>query len=174
VLFQLTSGQRPFAKNKINELFADVDHISHQNLQARIKHRLGSVKVQPNLPEIALHIMAMIDEPAAKVGELEEPIHNDPAIAHRLLQVVSTPLFAGSGQRAGGWTVQHAILRLEWKTVGVIAQQIMLVNSLVRPQNSAFDLRRYWEHSVGCAPIADRLVNENLIALPSPVNFNGY
>jgi HD-like signal output (HDOD) protein len=48
------------------------------------------------------------------------------------------------------------------------------MNSLVRPNNSAFDLRRFWEHSVGCALVADRLVNENLIALPSPVNFNDY
>lgn len=163
-----------FAKNKIGELFDGVNQISHQELQARINHRLGSVKVLPTLPEIALRIMAMINEPDAKVGELEELISNDPAIVHRLLQVVSTPLFAGSGQRAGGWTVQDAILRLGWKKVGVIAQQIKLMNSLVRPQNSAFDLRRFWEHSVGCALIADRLVNENLIALPTPVNFNDY
>lgn len=163
-----------FARNKIGELFDGIDHISHQELQARIKHRLSSVKVLPTLPEIALRIMAMINEPDAKVGELEELISNDPAIVHRLLQVVSTPLFAGSGQRAGGWTVQDAILRLGWKKVGVIAQQIKLMNSLVRPQNSIFDLRRFWEHSVGCALIADRLVNENLIALPGPVNFNDY
>jgi HD-like signal output (HDOD) protein len=63
---------------------------------------------------------------------------------------------------------------LGWKKVGVIAQQIKLMNSLVRPNNSAFDLRRFWEHSVGCALIADRLVSENLIALPAQVNFNDY
>lgn len=163
-----------FARNKIGELFDGVDRISHQELQARIKHRLGSVKVLPTLPEVALRIMAMINEPDAKVSELEELISNDPAIVHRLLQVVSTPLFAGNNQRAGGWTVQDAILRLGWKKVGVIAQQIKLMNSLVRPNNSAFDLRRFWEHSVGCALIADRLVSENLIKLAAPVNFNDY
>ena len=163
-----------FARNKIDELFDGIDHISHQELQARIKHRLGNVKVLPTLPEIALRIMAMIEEPDAQAGALEELISSDPAIVHRLLQVVSTPLFAGSGQRAGGWTVQDAILRLGWKKVGVIAQQIKLMNSLVRPQNSAFDLRRFWEHSVGCALIADRLVNENLVMLPAAVNFNDY
>ena len=36
-----------------------------------------------------------------------------------------------------------------------IAQQIKLINSLVKPENSPFNLRRFWVHSVGCAVIAD-------------------
>jgi len=101
-------------------------------------------------------------------------ISSDPAIMHRLLQVVSTPLFAGTSQRPGGWTLQEAILRLGWKKVGVIAQQIKLMNSLVRPQDSAFNLRRFWEHSVGCALIADRLCGDKLVTPPSVVGFNDY
>ena len=47
------------------------------------------------------------------------------------------------------------IMRLGLKKVGVIAQQIILMNSLVKIKETSFDLRRFWEHSVGCALIDD-------------------
>lgn len=166
--------QTVFAKNKIGELFDGAEDLPHEELQQRIKHRLQSVKVLPTLPEIALRIMGMVNDPDTRVEQLQELISSDPAIMHRLLQVVSTPLFAGTSQRPGGWTLQEAILRLGWKKVGIIAQQIKLMNSLVRPQESAFNLRRFWEHSVGCAFIADRLCNDKLVTLPAAVNFNDY
>lgn len=48
------------------------------------------------------------------------------------------------------------------------------MNSLVRPQESQFDLPRFWMHSVGCALIADRLVNGKRVSLPEELDFNDY
>ena len=65
-------------------------------------------------------------------------------------------------------------MRLGRRKVGAIAQQIQMMNSLVKPEESLFDLKRFWEHSVGCAIIADALYTRKLIPLKSTIEFNDY
>ncbi|HCV24306.1 MAG TPA: HDOD domain-containing protein [Candidatus Latescibacteria bacterium] len=48
------------------------------------------------------------------------------------------------------------------------------MNSLVQPEESLFDLRRFWEHCVACALIADRLVKRKLLPLSKPLPFSDY
>ena len=56
------------------------------------------------------------------------------------------------------------------RKVGCISQQIALINSLVKPEESAFYLRRFWGHSVGTAVIADKLYTEGMISLGTELN----
>ena len=86
---------------------------------------------------------------------------------------MKSPIFSGTGHR-GKWTLTEIIVRLGRRQVGAIAQQIAIINSLVRPEESAFDLRRFWQHSVGCAMIADRLYTRDLISLRAKIEFNEY
>jgi len=58
--------------------------------------------------------------------------------------------------------------------VAAIAQQVSLVSSLAKPLQSKFDLRRFWEHSVGCAMVADRLVSDGHVHPAQPVEYNQY
>ena len=51
---------------------------------------------------------------------------------------------------------------------------MILMTSLVKPDNNLFDIRRFWEHSVGCAIIADRLYREKLVDFRTKVEFNDY
>jgi HD-like signal output (HDOD) protein len=91
----------------------------------------------------------------------------------KLLQVVRSPLLGSSVQR-GKWTLGDIIVRLGLKKVGAIAQQVKLINSLVRPHDSGFDMRRFWEHSVGTAVVADRLYSQRLVRLGGEIAFNDY
>ena len=148
-------------------------HVPHAVLQKRIKSRLKHLQVFPTLPDVVAHLMRVLNDPNSTPEELEEVVLGDPAIAHKLLQVMNSPLFAGSG-RKNEWTLKEAIVRLGRNKVATMAQQVMLMNSLVKPTESRFDLRRFWEHSVGCAVIADRLCESKLIPLPGRVPFNDY
>ena len=162
-----------FAEHGIGELFENLENASHQEAQQRVARRLQNLNTLPTLPEVALRILAMVDDPQVTVEDLEDVLINDPAIVHKLLRVVNSPVFAGSGHQ-GGWTLQEAIVRLGRRKVGAIAHQIKLMNSLVRPEDSLFDLHRFWEHSVGCALIADRLYTQKLVPLPQAIAFNDY
>ena len=162
---------RAFSEHDIGELFSEeVLALPFEEAQKRVAHRIRNVKTLPTLPEVVMRIMAMAEEP---VEDLEVVITSDPAIVHKLLQVINSPLFAGSGHK-GGWSMHDAIVRIGRDQVGAIAQQISVMNSLVKPEDSLFDLRRFWEHSVACAVIADLLYREKMVRLQSDLQFNDY
>ena len=165
---------KAFDEYGIGEIFAaETEAPSHEEMQQRVERRLANLNTLPTLPAVAVRIMAMVEDPRPSAGDLEEVLMSDPAIVHKLLQVVNSPIFAGSGHK-GGWTLKEAIVRLGRRKVGAIAQQIKLMNALVKPEESLFDLQRFWEHSVGCALIADKLYQEKMIQLGGELEFNSY
>ena len=60
------------------------------------------------------------------------------------------------------------------KKIGIIGLQIKLINSFMKPTGSAFDLQRFWTHSLGCALIADRLYSRELVKLERELAFDDY
>ena len=162
-----------FAAHGLGKITIDTENVPYEVLRERIEHRLKYLDTIPTLPEIVQRIARLISDPSSRVKELEETLLDDPAIVHKLLQVSNSVAFAGAG-RQGEWTLKETIVRLGFKQVGAIAQQIKLINSLVRPQESRFDLHQFWKHSVGCALIADRLYRDKLIPLSEEIEFDDY
>ena len=157
----------------IGDLFHDIEKIPYPVIQQRVERRLREINTLPTLPEIVMRIMVMVNDPKTTTDELEMVLLTDPAIVMKLLKVIKSPVFAGTVQR-GNWSLNEIIVRLGLRKVGAIAQQIKLINSLVKPEESKFDLKGFWEHSVGCAIIADKLVSNKLIPLREPIPFNDY
>ena len=160
-------------ENGIGDLFSDIEKIPYPVIQQRIERRLRNINTLPTLPEIVMRIMRMVNDPKTTTDELEQVLCTDPAIVMKLLQVMKSPVFGGTVQR-GKWTLNEIIVRLGLKKVGAIAQQIKLINSLVKPQESEFDLQRFWVHSVGTAIIADKLYTKKLVPIKAELGFTDY
>jgi HD-like signal output (HDOD) protein len=158
----------------IDTIFRDAENVSYDELQQRVEHRLRDLNTLPTLPEIIMRIMRLVNDPDTTTAELERLLSSDPAIVMKLLKVVRSPIFAGIGRTSDEWSLTDAIVRLGYKKVGGIAQQIKIINSLVGPRENEFDLRRFWEHSVGSALIADRLYTRRMIAIEEKVDFSDY
>lgn len=157
----------------IGGLFDRAQHVSYRVLQQRVERRLEHLHTLPTLPEVVLRIMEVIGDPESTAEALEEVLQSDPAIVHKLMQVVNTAAFAGTGHR-GNWRLKEAIVRLGRRKLGSIALQIKLINSLIKPEESHFDLRRFWVHSVGTAHLADRIYSDQLVDLGGDVQVNEY
>jgi HD-like signal output (HDOD) protein len=153
-----------FERNDIGGLFDGARHLSYRVLQQRVQRRLRRLSTLPTLPEVVARVMQAVNDPDTSNEQLEELLLSDSAVVHKLVQVVNTPLFAGSGQKER-WALSEGIRRLGRRKIGSIALQIKLINSLVKPEDSQFDLRRFWVHSVGTAMIADRIYQGRLVAL---------
>ena len=163
-----------FGEQGIGDLFSpESQSLPYAEGQKLVERRMAHLKTLPTLPQVALRIIGMINDPDSTTEDLEEVLTSDPAIVHKLLQVVNSAIFAGGGHK-GAWSLHEAIVRLGRKKVGAIAQQIKLMTTLMKPEDSLFDIRRFWEHSVGCALIADRLYREKLLPLKGPVEFSDY
>ena len=140
-----------------------------EEFEERLKH----LDTLPTVPDLVMHIMRVLSDPKTTMAQLEELLSSDPAVVLKVMQVANSALFAGSAHK-GQWTLKEAIVRLGLRKVGTIAQQISLMNCFVVPEDSDFDMQRFWEHSVGCALVADRLVEDRLVTLQDKVEFNDY
>lgn len=158
----------------IGNLFADLDTVPYPVLQQQVDRRLRSLNTLPTLPEIVMRIMRLVNDPKTTPEELDKVLCMDPAIVMKLLQVMRSPVFTGTGGRTAKWTLKEIITRLGVKKVGAIAQQVKMINSLVKPEESKFDMKRFWEHSVGCAIIADKLYTEHHVRIKAEIEFNDY
>ena len=158
----------------IGNLFTELDTVPYPVLQKKVDRRLRSINTLPTLPEIIMRVMRLVNDPKTTPEELDRVLCMDPSIVMKLLQVMRSPVFTGTGGRTAKWTLKEIITRLGVKKVGAIAQQVKMINSLVKPEDSKFDLQRFWEHSVGCAIVADRLYTERLVHLKSELEFNDY
>ena len=158
----------------IGNLFADLDSIPYPALRQQVERRLRNINTLPTLPEIVMRIMRLVNDPKTTPDELDRVLCTDPAIVMKLLQVMKSPVFTGTGGRVSKWTLKEIITRLGVKKVGAIAQQVKMINSLVRPEESEFDMKRFWEHSVGSAIIADKLQTDRVLKLKREIEFNEY
>ena len=178
----VVSPSGPSLQQKVIALFDELGigqvEINEQNmeqelLQRRLERRLKHIGTLPSLPDIVLSINKLLNDPDTRIEDLVELLVTDPAIVHRVLQVVNSPAFAGK-RNSGEWTLRESVVRLGLKQVGAIAQQVKLINILAKPDDSPFDLRRFWEHSVGVAVIANRLYVEKLLPLKDSIGVDKY
>ena len=156
--------------SQMEELVAG--EVDTQELEQRIRDRLDQLDTLPTLPSIVLHIMRLVNDPKTTMAQLEELLSSDPAVVLKVVQVANSPMFAGATSRR--WNLNEAIVRLGLRKVGAIAQQIALINSFVRPEDSEFEMQRFWEHSVACALIVDKMCEQELVTLTQKVEFNEY
>lgn len=162
-----------FARRGIDRLWGGAGSRPKAADLRRIQRLLQNIDTLPTLPHVILKIMRLVNDPQSTAADLERVLINDPAVVHKLLRVISSPLFAGHGQ-TGRWTLKEAIVRLGRRKVGAVAQQIKLINSFVAPPQSGFKMKRFWLHSIACAAVADRLYEGELLPRQTLIEFDDY
>ena len=141
--------------------------------EARVRQRLKKLNTLPSLPTVLGRLMKLINDPESSMADLEVLLTSEPAIALKIQQVANSAAIAGTSGK-GAATLKEALTRLGMKKVGAVAQQIALINSMVRPDDSGFDLRAHWGHSLACAIVADRLHNSDAVQLAEKVPHSDY
>lgn len=162
---------KAFKETQVENLVQD--DLSPQQLQARVESRVRNMRTLPAMPEIVLRIMKLVPDPNSSAQEIEGLLLSDAAIVEKLLQVINAPFFGGAGHK-GDWTLKEAIVRMGLQKVRAVAQQVKMMNTFAKPEESKFDLRRFWEHSAGCSMLADKIVDGELVEFEGTVEFDDY
>lgn len=106
----------------------------------------------PPMPEVALRIRQMADNPDVGIPEIAKVVQMDPAVAGALLHAANSPLFAGAKAVS---TIKDAVVRLGLKTTRSLAtsiamrQTFQLKSSVVKER-----VRQLWEHSVNVSALS--------------------
>lgn len=103
----------------------------------------------PVLPEVALKVSKIVDDPTARAKDLAQVIGADPALSARIIQVANSPVVRGS-QKIDN--LQAALTRMGNALVRNIVTAFM-VRQLFRTENPGLQKRmaKLWSH---CAHVA--------------------
>lgn len=117
----------------------------------------------PTLPEVAIRLQQVIDDPKSSAKDVARLIEEDPSISTKVLRMVNSVFYAP----VHGEEITHlgpAIARLGFVTVANIALSTSVFQAFSKSQNSMFDRREFWKHSISVGVVAgvlhDFAVNE--------------
>lgn len=106
----------------------------------------------PPMPEVALRIRQLADDPDVGIPEIAKVVQMDPAVAGAILHAANSPLFMGAKAVS---TIKDAVVRLGLKTTRSLAtsiamrQTFQLKSSLVKER-----IQQLWEHSVNVSALS--------------------
>jgi len=109
----------------------------------------------PVLPQVAVKVSKIIDDPGARAKDLAKAIGADPALSARVIQVANSPLVRGSTKIDN---LQSALTRMGNTMVRNIVTTFM-VKQLFRTDNQYLQdrMKALWNHSAHVAAISSVL-----------------
>lgn len=126
-----------------------------------IKDLENGTLVLPTLPEVALKVREVVDDPDATAAQLADIITTDAALSARLLKVANSALYRG---RIPTESVQMAVSRLGMSMVRNLVTSLVM-EQMFQPTSARLEkrLRELWEHSTkvaaSCQLIAKNIPN---------------
>lgn len=115
--------------------------------------------VLPTLPEVALRVRDVVDDPEASAADLSEIIITDAALSTRLLKVANSPLYRG---RIEIDTIQMAVARLGQTIVRSLVTSLVMEQMFqATSRNLDERLHDLWEHSTEVSAICQVLANKH-------------
>jgi len=126
-----------------NEILADLEN--------------GSL-VLPTLPEVALKVRDVVDDPDATAAKLADIIVTDPALSTRLLKVANSALYRG---RVPVESVQMAVSRLGLTMVKNLVTSLVMEQMFQATSNRLEKrLHDLWEHCTEVAAISQLIASK--------------
>lgn len=127
--------------------------MQQQQLYHAILENLENGKlVLPTLPDVALKVRDVVENPNATASQLAEIIVTDAALSARLLKVANSALYRG---RVPVESVQAAVSRLGLNMVRNLVTSLVL-QQMFKPTSKQLEarMRELWEHSTQVAAIS--------------------
>lgn len=113
----------------------------------------------PTLPEVALKVREVIEDPNASVARIAITIGSDPVLTARLLQIANSPIYRASTPIEN---LQNAITRLGQTVVRNIVTGVVMEQIYQKGANPDIErhLKQLWLHSTRVAAISHVLARK--------------
>lgn len=114
--------------------------------------------VLPTLPEVALRVREVVDEPEVTSADLAEIIVTDAALSTRLIKVANSPLYRGTRAIEN---IQMAVSRLGQTLIRNLVTSLVM-EQMFQATSNRLDKRLHdlWEHSTEVAAISQVLASK--------------
>ncbi len=112
------------------------------------------IKDLVTLPEVALRIAGMVDDPTSSSADIGREISKDAALTARLLRVANSPAFGQHGRIAN---MSRAITVLGVRQVRDLTVGLTAIRTFDGIGNDLITMESFWRHSVLCAVAAGNI-----------------
>ena len=112
---------------------------------------MAGVKDLVTLPDVAMRIARMVNDPTASASDIGREIGRDAALTARLLRIANSPSFGQYGKIA---TVSRAITVLGVRQVRDLTVGLTAVRAFDGISNELVTMESFWRHSLLCAVAA--------------------
>jgi HD-like signal output (HDOD) protein len=112
---------------------------------------VADIKDLVTLPEVALRIARMVDDPSSSSNDIGREISHDAALTARLLRIANSPAFGQHGKIA---TISRAITVLGVRQVRDLTVGLTAIQTFDGIGNELVTMASFWRHSVLCAVAA--------------------
>ncbi len=135
---------------------SDFNQMTEQNIDSSVAspmepHKLIKIfetaEDLPTLPEVALKLQEVVDDPYSDARDVAKIIEDDPSISTKVLRMVNSVFY----RPAHGEEITQlspAIARLGFITITNIALSTSVFQAFSRSQLPVFDRREFWKHSI--------------------------
>lgn len=124
-----------------------------------LKELISEIKELPTLPQVAVMLMDLLDDPSTGAPEINRVMARDPALAGKILKLVNSAYYGLSNKVSG---LNQAIVILGFKTVKSVALSASVMGLFKGPEQSgSFDRTLFWKHSIACACVARLAAGKN-------------
>jgi HD-like signal output (HDOD) protein len=126
-----------------------------QYTPARIKRNIEEFHDLPAMPSTAQAVLKLYTDPNADANALAGIVELDPGLAAKVIRYAASPLYGYQGNLT---SIKDAISRvLGFDMVMNLAMGLAIGKSFRIPPDGPLGLNAYWQHSVYCAALCERL-----------------
>ncbi len=123
-----------------------------------IREQLNNIHSLPVMPDMALRIMELRNNPDANIDQLVEVVSLDAALSAQVMRYSNSALF---GQRGKVKTLNDAIFRvLGYENVLHMALGAAMAKAFKLPENGPLSSDTYWQNATYSASLVQRLSRE--------------
>ena len=117
-----------------------------------IQDTISRISQPPTLPEVVMHLIRVVDDPATSASEVSRIISRDQSLTTSVLKLVNSPFYGMSRQIT---TLTQATVVLGFTTIRNIALTAAIFDEFGGGSTAAmpggYSRAGFWEHSISCA-----------------------
>jgi HD-like signal output (HDOD) protein len=110
--------------------------------------------IEDALPEVALRIARMVEDPSSSATDIGREISHDAALTARLLRIANSPALGHHGKIA---TISRAITVLGLRQVRDLMVGLTAIRTFEGISNELVTMESFWRHSFLCAVAAGQI-----------------
>jgi putative nucleotidyltransferase with HDIG domain len=124
------------------------------------KRRILIQRIQelPTLPSTISKIIELVESKSSTSEDLARVISKDQSISSLILKLVNSAFYGHLRQIS---SISHAIVILGYTTVRTMALGVSIFSSSPGKKAAAFDMDKFWIHSIGVATITRRIATHS-------------